>query len=374
MTKKKVAQWWRGEIRLSEVNWVKIATKKARSADKKGSLYKEGNILTYLHENWVDFVPKVTEMHEDGFSYERIEWNHFIDVYDSSSLQQKKSLLLKLLDCCYKLDVVWILHWELLRPFTNVLVTEDMEVYIIDFERGKKIAESRKNMKHLMQWLISQWYVSVEKVRKLSHLSQEELYSTLSDIILQVTPNKFLKVQWESFWVESIQSLFTDGLSESWIYWLWNTLRFLVINMLIIWVDQFTKSYFVDLAYNQQSNRITPSHNTWIAWSIQVSKKVIIRVSVVFLIWIYWYRLTETKLHKKKRMNGRDVFFFKVWVVSLLSWWIWNLIDRISHWYVRDFIDISPLITFYDRPIFNIADIFIVMWWISILIYERRKS
>ena len=52
-------------------------------------------------------------------------------------------------------------------------------------------------------------------------------------------------------------------------------------------------------------------------------------------------------------------------LTMILAGGISNLIDRIARGFVLDFIDFSPIISF---PVFNIADILIVIGWVSLAI------
>jgi len=370
---KKIAQWWRWEIWLSQQDGKDIATKKALSEEKRWPLLKESRILTLLNEAWVDFVPQLTQVHNDGFSYERISGEHFIDAYTAASVSEKKSLLTKLLTCASSLDTLWVVHGELLRPFTNVLVS-DGEVFLIDFERWMLWDFSGKNVKHVMQWMHNQGFLDVPTLKNFSKLPHEELVSKLAMLIdeaqdVSVTSDTVHR----SFGVSSLMDLHKEWIGESWMYGIGNMLRMLVGLFVLIWVDQFTKTIYVDLKRNAESDWITPSWNEWIARSMDLPRHRILRLTAIFLIGIYGYRVTETRWHKKSWTHGKDVLLFKLWVLWVLWWWIGNYIDRLRLWKVRDFIDVSPLIQFIDRPIFNIADILIVWWVMSLFLYEMRK-
>jgi len=107
-------------------------------------LLKEVDILKYLENQEIDFVPQVLDSGDGWFSYEWIEGEHFRDMREYSSPSSSSSkgghlrsqLALRLLSCAYKLDQLGVIHGELLRPWTNVLVDEDQKVWILDFERG----------------------------------------------------------------------------------------------------------------------------------------------------------------------------------------------------------------------------------------------
>lgn len=60
--------------------------------------------------------------------------------------------------------------------------------------------------------------------------------------------------------------------------------------------------------------------------------------------------------------------YFKFFLVIILAGAIGNLIDRIRLGYVVDFI-FTPLGGLYDFPIFNLADIYVVVGAIALMVY-----
>jgi lipoprotein signal peptidase len=171
-----------------------------------------------------------------------------------------------------------------------------------------------------------------------------------------------------------LDTLPNDGLWESWQFGLLHTLRMIISVILLLWLDQLTKLLFVDFWFSENSSRIQASYNTWIAWSLPVPRIAVIVLSSIFLLWVYGYRVQETRHHKLHREWWGMLMYFKIWVVSILSGGLWNLLDRVFLWHVRDFVDVSPLISFYNRPIFNIADVCIVVWVMCLFVYEWKKG
>jgi lipoprotein signal peptidase len=125
----------------------------------------------------------------------------------------------------------------------------------------------------------------------------------------------------------------------------------IIFSTLLIILDQISKYFFYDK--NLLSNReiIQSAFNTGISRSLPIPKLVTI-VLTFFIIGavIYYYH--------KKQISKRATIFI-VW------WAIWNLIDRIFLWWVRDFI-----LAFKRFPIFNLADIFINIWLVLIVLKE----
>lgn len=96
--------------------------------------------------------------------------------------------------------------------------------------------------------------------------------------------------------------------------------------------------------------------NTGAAWSILSNHQIILSlISIVFLILIFIFK-------KNFKSNTRNDFAFALLYGGILG----NLVDRIIHGYVIDFLDFY--IFGYNYPIFNIADMAIVVGIILIII------
>lgn len=101
---------------------------------------------------------------------------------------------------------------------------------------------------------------------------------------------------------------------------------------------------------------ITLCHNTGAAWSILQNKSILIIIfSVTALIIIYRFMFLF-------KTNKRNNLAFGLLVGGIFG----NMLDRIVYGYVRDFLDFKILS--YDYPVFNVADIFIVVSVILLII------
>jgi len=183
-----IAKGWRGEIWLDKKDGIVTATKKALDVTKIWSIHREIQILKYLNKKWCDFVPQLTHTQHDSFSYIYIEWEHYEDIYERLKNKKWKEeevqmLLYMLLACAYKLDVLWVVHGEFLRPYKNMIVSQhDLGMYsvsVIDFERGTLQDTSGKNMRHLAQRLLTQGYVDLDLVKWLWSVSCDDIYIEL---------------------------------------------------------------------------------------------------------------------------------------------------------------------------------------------------
>ena len=113
----------------------------------------------------------------------------------------------------------------------------------------------------------------------------------------------------------------------------------LLLCILLIWIDQLTKYFFYNQGIWSQLLFIEPLLNDWISRWMSMPMVVILFVSII-CVWVFVY------LFHKKYLT---VFDF----VLLFAWTIWNLIDRIRLWWVRDFL------SFWSFPVFNVADAFL---------------
>ena len=126
-----------------------------------------------------------------------------------------------------------------------------------------------------------------------------------------------------------------------------NTLLFC---LLLILIDQLTKYIFFNLWIWKDFFLIEPLLNNWISRWMPLPMIIILSVSII-CIWLFVY------LFNKKYLTILDFSL-------LFAWTIWNLIDRIWLWWVRDFISL------WNFPVFNIADAFLTCGVVRICIKE----
>ncbi|PKL36602.1 signal peptidase II [Candidatus Peregrinibacteria bacterium HGW-Peregrinibacteria-1] len=144
--------------------------------------------------------------------------------------------------------------------------------------------------------------------------------------------------------------------------WRW---IFAVIGVGVL-ADQMTKFYAIN--YWKESERVlidnvlslTYSENTGIAFSIPIPAVVLLPLSVLFLI--IFFVLMSREFDAKKL--GSQVFLGMV-----IGGGIGNLVDRLMHGFVVDFIKMG------SYPIFNVADVLIVAGAIgSVVFYGKLKK
>ena len=107
---------------------------------------------------------------------------------------------------------------------------------------------------------------------------------------------------------------------------------------------------------------ITLCHNNGAAFSILKDKQILlIIITVIALFFIY-------KHMNKEDLSKYDSFAFSMITGGILG----NLLDRIIYNYVIDFLDFK--IFGYDFPVFNLADSFIVVGVILLIIKTIKES
>ena len=132
----------------------------------------------------------------------------------------------------------------------------------------------------------------------------------------------------------------------------------ILIILLIIVLDQLSKIFFVqDRVIIDGILNFTYTQNDGGAFGILGNNtKIIILFNIILL-----YMIIRFMIVHKERINKRML----VSLILIVSGGISNIIDRIFRGYVVDFIDINPIFSF---PIFNIADIILVIGWILLII------
>jgi signal peptidase II len=150
--------------------------------------------------------------------------------------------------------------------------------------------------------------------------------------------------------------------------------KILPISLLFVVIDQVVKILVINKMALQQSItiinnffNITYVRNTGAAWSILSGNVLLlIMISVLALVTIYYY------LIKDKDLNKIDIVSYSMLIGGIIG----NLIDRIVHGYVIDYLDFT--IFNYNFPIFNIADtlivISIIIIGISLIVGEYREQ
>ena len=148
----------------------------------------------------------------------------------------------------------------------------------------------------------------------------------------------------------------------------------IIFTIIFIIIDIFSKLVVSKYLSVNESIRlikdflsITHVRNTGVAWSLFNNQTILVLVtSIVIIIGIIIYII------KNKPSNNVEKIAYSL----ILGGAMGNLINRIIYGYVTDFIDIN--IFGYNYPIFNLADTFIVVGVILLIIsswrYEHARN
>ncbi len=144
----------------------------------------------------------------------------------------------------------------------------------------------------------------------------------------------------------------------------------LIITLICTLIDQIVKIIIVGTMTTHSSYSIIPNffsityvENDGAAWSIFSGNRIfLIIISLIALILIYLYFI------KNKNMNKFEFINYSI----LLGGIIGNLLDRIKYGKVIDYLDFK--IFNYDFPVFNFADMCIVISIILLVIYSFKDG
>ena len=134
--------------------------------------------------------------------------------------------------------------------------------------------------------------------------------------------------------------------------------------ILLVVLDQASKIYLtlvnktspIDLEVIRGFFRITYTCNDGAAFSILKGKRVFFIIMTIAVVCLIVYYLLKNKVYCVETYS----------LLLIISGAVGNLIDRIMYGYVIDFLDF--IIFGYDFPVFNIADSFITIGAIGLII------
>lgn len=144
----------------------------------------------------------------------------------------------------------------------------------------------------------------------------------------------------------------------------------IIISIILLCIDQIAKLLVINLLTKTDSIAIiknffylTYINNDGAAFSILVGKRIfLILVAIIVIIMLIHY------IKKNNIQNKLEIVSLALIIGGSLG----NLMDRVVRGYVIDFLDFK--IFNYNFPIFNLADTFIVIGVILLLLKELRKE
>lgn len=145
--------------------------------------------------------------------------------------------------------------------------------------------------------------------------------------------------------------------------------KLIVMVLIIFFIDRISKilivnhfNYLSEFVIIKNFFSIIYAKNTGAAWSLFEGKQILlIIISVIFLAFLICFIL-------KEKLNKVETTSYYLIIGGILG----NLYDRIIFNYVIDFLSFN--IFSYDFPIFNLADTFIVIGVITLIISLLRSD
>ena len=142
-----------------------------------------------------------------------------------------------------------------------------------------------------------------------------------------------------------------------------------IIAFFFFMIDLLSKQIVVNLLETGKSIKVidnffylTLAKNTGAAWSILENQRILLLIITVVVLFLINRFMNKEKLTKLENIS------FGMIIGGIVG----NLIDRIFFHYVIDFLDFK--IFGYNYPIFNLADTFIVVGIILLIIASIRKE
>ena len=179
-----IGEGWRGKVFKGNFEGKILSFKVASEKIHKHSIQKEGQILKIVNKYSVGGKLYITG--EDFIAYEYIEGVHLNKVLNEKNF---KVLMSQLLDQAFILDKLFIDKGEMHKPYSNVLVDENLKIYLIDFERSTRSLKP-KNVLNLVQFITK----GKEKNSKLIDLLKnykenqtEENFNRIRSYVLDLT-------------------------------------------------------------------------------------------------------------------------------------------------------------------------------------------
>lgn len=143
-----------------------------------------------------------------------------------------------------------------------------------------------------------------------------------------------------------------------------------IFTLIFVFIDQMVKillnnsiKLYDSIVILKKFFSITLVHNNGGAFSILENNKVLlIGVAIIslFLIIIFFI--------KDKKLNNFDIVIYSMLIGGIVG----NLIDRVVYGYVIDYLDFN--IFGYNFPIFNFADILIVVSVVLLFIFSIKEE
>jgi len=183
-----IGKGWRSHVYRAIYKDKEVAIKVAKDRHLEKAIRKEADILERL--KGIKSFPQILMRGEDFFMYEFIKGMPF----EKCILDEPKKIeiFLKTLELAYLLDSMCISKDEFQKLDKNLLVGEDGDIYLIDFERGKISCKRKTNLPQLMQLFVREGYLPLERAIELGKSYKErpkDVFHELQKILIEHLSN-----------------------------------------------------------------------------------------------------------------------------------------------------------------------------------------
>lgn len=137
---------------------------------------------------------------------------------------------------------------------------------------------------------------------------------------------------------------------------------FFIIDLISKQVAQSTLKLHESIEVIKNFFYLTLTKNSGAAWSILKDKKILLLIITMIVLYLIYRHLN------KEKINHLESLIYGIIIGGIIG----NLFDRIVYGSVIDFLDFK--IFGYNYPIFNLADTFIVVGIILLIIISIRKE
>ncbi len=179
---KLIGKGWRGKVYRGIYEGKDLAFKVASDPQFIPNIQKEGKILKIVNRKGIG--GRIFLTGEDFIAYDFIEGKPLNEVINEKN---GKVIISKLLKQARILDKLGINKEEFHRPYKNVLVDQNLNVYLIDFERSK-MGKNIQNVNQFLQYILNEGY------RYLPPFDKNELIELAKEYKKNKTEENFKKI------------------------------------------------------------------------------------------------------------------------------------------------------------------------------------
>ncbi len=173
-----IGKGWRGRVYKAFWKGKEVAVKVAGRPETVEAVRKEAEILRVLKGR--KGYPQILFTGDDFFLYEFIRGKTLKEA--GLSREKKKEVYRTLLERAYELDTLGIKRDEFDYVEKNVILGEDGEVYVIDFDRGV-FSKRPSNLTQFLQLLVREGFLTRGEAIDLGRRYREDMEGVFRDVL-----------------------------------------------------------------------------------------------------------------------------------------------------------------------------------------------